>query len=118
MRFLSRVSNPSLSQPQQADKGRPLANNSPHLGADMGFMVHIVCWENKWFLGYVLPILWFVDPPKYLNPIRYGNRMQQGAKGWDAALPRHFHHKKDCRVRAVGLGWLRVLGFQRLIGWE
>ncbi|CAE7225764.1 amy, partial [Symbiodinium sp. KB8] len=26
---------------------------------------------------------------------RYGNRMQQGAKGWDAASPRHFHHKKD-----------------------
>ena len=25
---------------------------------------------------------------------RYGNRMQKGAKGWDAASPRHFHHKQ------------------------
>ncbi|CAE7272080.1 amy, partial [Symbiodinium sp. CCMP2456] len=42
---------------------------------------------------------------------RYGNRMQQGAKGWDAASPRHFHHKKDdamepwCQV-GPQTGWL------------
>ncbi|CAE7830482.1 amy, partial [Symbiodinium microadriaticum] len=42
---------------------------------------------------------------------RYGNRLQKGARGWDAANPKHFHHKKEdttqpqCKV-GPQTGWL------------
>ncbi|CAE7303284.1 amy [Symbiodinium necroappetens] len=32
---------------------------------------------------------------------RYGNRLQKGARGWDAANPKHFHHKKEDRLHVL-----------------